>query len=219
MRIGILFCISSFIVLSCKWNYNNMIDVGRNASFREAKIVKTESEYRVHIEKNIDLLSAKEIGDFEFAIRYIPADLLALEEFEAMREPTSEDWDSLCNIYKSSQVILFSIKANRSQHEFLKQISSDYNEYQTNLHYYSFQIQKDIFLIEDGDTLVCDFIHMERTFDISPEIRMLLAFDASQQPTPTDKTILYDDTRLGLGPVKLTIAKQEIEQIPTLKLY
>lgn len=84
--------------------------------------------------------------------------------------------------------------------------------------YLSFAMQKDIKLVEGGDTLPCRLFHFERSYDLVPQRTFVLAFEQKKENITKDKTIILDLPFFKTGLIKLNYKTSDLESIPNLKL-
>lgn len=91
-------------------------------------------------------------------------------------------------------------------------------EQQKRLGYLSFGMQKDIHLIEEGDTLPCVVYHYEQSYDVKPERSFLVAFDQRVDSKDKTKTFILDSPVFGTGPMKIQIEASDLLNVPYLKI-
>lgn len=94
----------------------------------------------------------------------------------------------------------------------------DNAQQQERLHYLSFAMQKDIKLVEGGDTLACKLYHFERSYDVVAHRTFVLAFEAKEANKKKDKTLILELPYFKTGPIKLNYKTSDLEAIPTIKL-
>jgi hypothetical protein len=95
---------------------------------------------------------------------------------------------------------------------------ADNAQQQERLNYLSFAMQKDIKLIDGGDTLNCALYHFERSYDITPHRTFVLAFEQKAKNKEKDKTLILDLAYFKTGPIKLNFRSTDLVSIPNLKL-
>jgi hypothetical protein len=160
---------------------------------------------------------AKEIGNYKFTLQYKPV------EFEALlhlgdKPVARQQMDSLTAAIKEVQFFTFCINTPDKK-DPARAVSLNEADYNQRLNYLMFEMQKDFFLVDGKDTLSCLFYHYERNFDVSADNNILLGFERdTPQKEIADKTLIYDDKILDIGPVMLTVKSKNIKSIPTLKL-
>ncbi len=90
-------------------------------------------------------------------------------------------------------------------------------DYQNLVQYFSYDLQNDIQLVQSTDTIKCGLFHFESTYDVAPFNNFLTRFDTTKA-YEDDIEFIYDDKLFGIGPVKFTIQKKDLEKITNLKL-
>lgn len=175
-----------------------------------------QADYEEEVRNEHFLVSRKQIADYEFSFKYLPVDFRISQDYKGKLNARIRD--SVYADYNDAQYITFSIRSLKGNGEFIKQITSGYDQYDELVKYFSYQLQHDMKLIEGKDTLDCMFAHFERAYDAVPYIHFMLAFDKGKSDAPQDRTLLYNDHVLETGPVKLTILKKDFEHIPKLKV-
>src|SRR5690606_6843962 len=76
--------------------------------------------------------------------------------------------------------------------EYLKINLQEKEDYYHRLKYFSFDIQNDLSLVDGKDSSKCVFSHFERTYGITPYIKIVLAFDKNKEST-NDLFFVYHD--------------------------
>ena len=95
---------------------------------------------------------------------------------------------------------------------------ADKMQQQDRISYFSFAMQKDIKLIEAGDTLACQLFHFERSYDLAAHRSFVLAFEQRPEQKTKDKTLVLDLPFFRTGPIKINFKETDLESIPKLKL-
>lgn len=173
------------------------------------------NDYRSWVEnKENGLWVAKELGDFEFSILYKPTEYIALLELnpdsinEQKIEKSRKDLGDM-------QYFTLKIKAKHGNDLLKTGVENDL-QYFDRLNYLSAFMQEDIKLIEGSDTLPCKLFHMERNYGLAPYNNFVLGFAATKNEN--DKQVEIHDRVFGVGKVILKVSKEDIENIPQLKL-
>ena len=118
--------------------------------------------------------------------------------------------------YKGLQYFTFRI-STESRTELLKKNLTETNDYYGRIQYFSFDMQKDLKLIDGKDTLDCVLFHFERVYGIAPYATFVLGFPNSKQIN--DKTLFYDEKVFGAGRIYLTIRSKNIKRLPEVITY
>ena len=105
--------------------------------------------------------------------------------------------DAINNEVKEQSEIFqmqFSIGADTLSKELLKYAVGDEEEYQRRVSYYSFGMDKDIYLVVGSDTIPCATYQWERGFDASKKLVFQLVFSKKQwkQNVNSFQLVFYD---------------------------
>jgi len=162
---------------------------------------------------NNGLNVSKDIGDFQFQLQYKPYEYLAIRE---LRKTEIEAADLQAKVNKMEDLQYFTFQLGKQNgSDILKSNIGASGDYSKNIEYLSFGLQRDLKLVEGGDTLACVLHHFERSYGITPTAKIVLAFPATT--TPIAKTFIYDDSHFGFGTVKMAISEQALTNIPKIK--
>lgn len=170
--------------------------------------------------KDNGLQVEKKIGEVTFSALYKPYEYLAIME-TGKENLTSAKLKERIHAYEGLQYFTFKIEANNTQKELLKTGIHSEQDYYSRLEYFSFEMQKDFKLIEGTDTLDCVLYHFERIYGLAPVATVVLGFPLTKgdlQESKINKTIGYTDRVFGAGNVYMTIRKENLDQIPQVKL-
>ncbi len=114
--------------------------------------------------------------------------------------------------YAGTSTFLLEIKADKFHDELLKYQMQHMNDYYSRIEYYSFHFNRDVDLVVDGDTIPCKAHHYERTYGISPTIRIMALFpvDETKLSTAGNVTLMLYDRIYGSGIVKSKLDSEKI---------
>lgn len=162
------------------------------------------------------LFGVKVIEGLEYKIHYRPHEYITLK---SQLRDSSISADSMRNQLGDLQYFTFQMKNLNGSNSPLKCGLSSETEYYDRIGYLSFGVQNDIKLIENGDTLNCVLAVFERNFNVAPTNTLSLAFE-SKKPLElaVTKEFVFNDKVFGNGPIRIIIDKENIENIPELKL-
>jgi len=171
------------------------------------------------------LKQIKEITGVEFALQYEPINFKLLKKVKN-KSLSSEQYNNEINEMIGSQYFILRIKLTDSGEDLLKYEVANAEEYSERVQYFSFGIQNDFYLLEGADSLKCKLFHFERSYGISGNCTLLLGFDSNdelikqkesfKEKVIKDKILVYNDKVFGLGPIKYSIKKEDINNIPEL---
>lgn len=163
------------------------------------------------------LIQEKIIADYIISVQYKPLDFVTLIEY---RRQTGVllPFDSIRSQMDSLEHYTFKIKPKKGNKSLIKSGAGSSEEIFNRIEYLSFDVIKDFYIIENGDTIKCKIFHFERTYDLNPELTFLLGFQANANKSQiNDKTFIYEDKVFGLGKIKFLFPSEVIKNIPDIK--
>jgi hypothetical protein len=162
------------------------------------------------------LLRKKTIDELSFSAQYKPCSYIAcLESAKAdisdtiLRRKLSE--------LEGMEYIDLKIELEGGQGELLKHDLHSAKQYDERITYFSFGMQKDIFLVAGADTIPCGLYHFERAYDVTPYSVFLLGFATRPGSMKTDRTLVFHDNTFHKGIIKLNFSASDLSNIPKLK--
>jgi len=174
-------------------------------------------EYKEWYSENDNSLeSEKRIGEFIYKLKYLPVEAIILEAIKNNPEVTRDELLKIQEEQKDIQTFLFRIELDIKGADPMKYQLKDQIEYQKRVEYYSFIVKNDIFLVDGNDTLPCIIHHFERYYGSAPYLNLMVGFKGTSNCN--DKKLIYNDIVFNNGIIKLTINKEEIENIPELTI-
>lgn len=162
------------------------------------------------------LHKTKSFDDLQLSLQYKPAPLIAFQEARSY-ELTKEEIAAKCERKKGMQYFNFSIELTNGNGDVLAHRVNSDTEYQQRVNYYSFEMQQDLFLVQDGDTLPCKLFQFARNYSLAPRLDFAVAFDEGKSQK-ADQQFIWNDRVYGLGMVKMTITADALAQLPTPKV-
>ena len=166
--------------------------------------------------KDNGMYKNSQIQAFQIACMYKPIDWLSIRQIERSKL-SFEKFDSVKNELKGLQYFTLKI-SNEKNPELIAYQADDPATYQTNFNYYTGGMKNDICLVENNDTLPCILFHFERNYGASPVNIFDLAFKNNSSAFVSDKQLIVNGRYLGMGIVKFKFIKEDLIDIPTLKL-
>lgn len=154
----------------------------------------------------------KTIEDFTYTLQYKPLEYIALMELKK-NSITTDELKKTTDNYSELQYLTFRISTTGSG-ELLKKKLKNNEEYYHRIQYYSFEMQRDLKLIEGKDTLDCLLFHFERVYGLAPYATFVLGFPKSGNTN--NKTLLYDEKVFGTGKIYLTVQSKNYQKTPSL---
>ena len=167
----------------------------------------------------------KKIGELTFTSLYKPYEYLSLKELKSTKID-KKALEEKIQEYSGMQYFTFRISAEGQSQELLKLNVSTENEYASRIEYFSFNMQKDLKLIDGTDTLDCSLFHFERVYGLAPYATFVLGFPLTKEEQHTDllnketaykdKTLFYADQVFGSGSVYMTTKAESLNSLPEL---
>lgn len=163
----------------------------------------------------------KEVGAYEFSVQYKP-----LPYIVAMEEKTHTLEQKLLNTRITTlgnNFYYFNLKIKSITNTNLSPTGNGVlseAEYQQRLSYFTFEMQRDLYLIQKQDTLHCSLYQFVRNYDIAPFVEFALGFESIVPlDLNEDITFILDDKILGVGTLKFLFDQSSFQEIPTIKTY
>lgn len=167
------------------------------------------------IDEENGLTKKKKISDIDYKIAYLPAEQMAYMELK--NEPyTEEKFNSTLQNYKNMSYFNFRIELNSQSGEVLKYNLNSAQHYSERINYLAFGMQKDIFMIQNGDTLFSGLYHFERIYDLAPYATVMLAFDDKKFKKENEFSIVFNDHLFNKGYIKYNYKPNQIIDLPNL---
>ena len=162
------------------------------------------------------MFGIKTIENMEYRIHYKPHDYIALK---SLLDNDISEFDKKKEELGDLQYFTFQLKTVTGSNSPLKYNLQTENEYYDRIAYLSFGIQKDLKLIENGDTLNCVLAVFERNYNIAPVSTFSLAFETKLgQHEIHTKEFVFTDKVFKNGPIRIQIKEKDIKNIPELKI-
>lgn len=166
-------------------------------------------------EKENDLSKTKDISEMTYHLSYMPKECMAYMELQN-KSYSKEELQKALGYYNAMTYFNFRIELKEGQGELLKHDLSSPQQYNDRINYVSFEMQKDIFLVQGKDTLFPGLYHFERTFDVAPFTTVMLAFD-NEKFNPSDEfTVVYNDKLFNKGFIKYNYKPKQLIDLPNL---
>ncbi|MBN2786873.1 MAG: hypothetical protein JXQ69_00990 [Paludibacteraceae bacterium] len=204
MRINtpIILIILTLILFSCSTNRNSYI-----YPFEYLKWINTH---------NTKLSKDTIIGDYDFLFQYKPLNYLVLSDLNSINEVKSAMFDSVLQEYKGVQYYLLRIKP-LEQFADNKYLLNKETVFDKEIEYFAFHMKQDLKLVEANDTLPCMMFNYDRVYRNAPYYTFLLGFEQKEVAVLTDKTLLFNDKKIGVGLISIIISKDSLNQEPKIK--
>ncbi len=171
-----------------------------------------------------NLISEHKSDTFTYSIQYRPTAYLALME-SGSPEIQIEEFQELEKSLSGQEQFLFRVSLSNGESNWLESGTKNFNDFDEQINYLSFVMQKDFKLVKDQDTIDCSMFHFERDYGIRPFGTFLLGFyESTEKPVSvdsiTDKSlkVIFTDSAFEDEIVEFNFSSNDIKKIPTLKL-
>lgn len=165
--------------------------------------------------KENKLLKVKEISDINYQMSFTTKECLAYQELKD-EEYTKEKFAETTKHYEGMTYFNFKIEVEEGAGELLKYKLASPQQYNSRITYMSFEMQKDICLVQGKDTLYPGLYHFERIFSIAPYATVLMAFDNKKFNTDEEFTIVYNDRLFNKGLIKYNYSSKQLIDLPNI---
>jgi hypothetical protein len=164
------------------------------------------------------LLQSKAINEFEFTAQYKPLNFIVAQEErtnDLSKKVLSSRREELGTDYFYYN---FRIKNREGNLSPVGSGAHSEQEYQRRLGYFTFDMQKDLYLMYGNDTLPCSLFQFVRNYDIAPYVEFALGFKKDSKITINQDIIfVFEDRILGIGTTKILFDKQIFKNTPGIK--
>jgi hypothetical protein len=181
------------------------------------KKVLGKQELIKYVEDNKELSDVKEVGDIKVGIKYYPYQLLALQELdtETKAKPDKSKVKALEKKYGGQYY--FKLSFSRNNKEVIRELGS-FSRYSEMLQVFSFSMGSYInATTERKDTIALKDYAFEQTYGMSAANSVMVAFDRSEFKGAQDIDVNVGEFGLGVGILKFTFRKEDLENVPQLK--
>ena len=100
--------------------------------------------------------------------------------------------------------------------ELLKYNLSSPQQYEWRVKYASYDMQKDVVAVQDGNTIYPALYHFERVFEAAPRSTIMFAFDKKQLDKSKEFTVTFNDNLLDKGIINFNYKDDQLINIPNI---
>lgn len=169
------------------------------------------------INKNKGLVScSKEIEGIIFDVQYQPAEFMVLHEFKQHETINPELFRKRLAERKDMERYVINISLATKDYYILKYELKGPSDYSERINYYSFRVDKDLYLIREDDTVSCLIHHFERSYGVTPGITITAGFPAAERERITERTLVLQDRVFNRGRVNIKL--KDLHKIPSIRL-
>lgn len=164
------------------------------------------------------LFKEKDVQVVKVAAQYKPVEYVISNEMRT-NDIEKKDFDKRKKELEGLQYFDIQLSINQPNYDVTNYNVFNEQDKEKRLKYLSFGLQNDIHLVDGRDTLPCLLYHFERSYDVKPHRTFVVAFENKDNSSKNqDKTIVVDTPIFGIGPIKLKFRKEDLAQIPSIKL-
>jgi hypothetical protein len=146
---------------------------------------------------------------------YKPNQLIAEQEIKG-RNLKKSQIDSIKNYFHDFDYFL--LRLSRNKHEIENAYAQDPVKFIDVNNYLSFEIGKDVYLVNNEDTVrATDFIHT-RTFGSSPSSDILFAFKCESSDRSGEINFIFNDTKFDTGLNEFAYANSDLKSVSSINL-
>ncbi len=145
-----------------------------------------------------------------------PAEYHALME-AAGNDHAAEVYEKVLPEHEQSLQFDFRISALNYDTDILKD-TLDPRTYQDRITYFTTQAGQDFTFLINGDSVLTELFHFERTYNVIPYNNFLLGIGTGRAELRTDLILVYHDRQFGLGPVEFVVPKSLIKKTYSITL-
>ncbi len=213
---------ASLLIFSCKEkNGSTFSQHALNKNAEEIQLQHAETSMPLDkfaefiADKENELTKNKEISDINFQLSYMPKEYLAYLELKN-EDYNKEQFDEAVTHYKNMSYFNLRLHLVKGQGELLKYNLVSPQQYEARIKYMSFEMQKDVFLVQGNDTLYPGLFHFERIFEVAPYATVMLAFDNEKFKPEQEFTVVYNDKLFNKGYIKYNYKNNQLIDLPNI---
>jgi len=200
-----------FSLVSCEKQEAEEINL-KALKKEEPKVFRQPEKLIAYVDnEDNDFIKTKHIGEITYQAALRPVDYLLSKKRIQENNPSLRK-----EAFEDLQYFDLRIGVADFHQEFIKYNLASGDDYQQQVNYCSFNMQKDIKLIDGKDTLNCVLFHYERTFDVVPYGHFTLGFEPIKSALVNTKVLLFSDQLFKNGMIKFTFSPKLLVNEPTL---
>lgn len=161
------------------------------------------------------LNKVKVISEMRYNLSYIPAQAMAVLELRTEEHDFSK-FKTVSENYSLMSYFNFRIQIINGKGELLKHQLSSPAQYEARVKYFSFEMEKDICLVQGKDTIYPGLFQFERIFEVAPYATVIFAFDNKMFNKNEEFTIVYNDKVFEKGFIKFNYKNKQLINLPNI---
>ena len=164
------------------------------------------------------LFKEKSVQAINVAAQYKPIEYVIANEMRT-NDIQKKDFDKRKEELEGLQYFDIQLSINQPNYDITNYNVFNEQDKDERLKYLSFGLQNDIHLVDGHDTLSCLLYHFERSYDVKPHRTFVVAFENKEETKKQqDKIVVVDSPIFGTGPIKLKFRREDLGQLPSMKL-
>ncbi len=204
----------NFIVAIASFSALTIVALGGFVWLKPERKKLYSVDYLKAVQKDENLILEKKLGQVVYNCQYIPAEYNAIRylrpDMEKLRLKEAIDASNGFVYFK------FSIKSTDPSNPVLDPSVLDAITYNERIQYFNAFAQNNLKLIYDKDTLDCNQYLFENPFNLSTEVKLMIAFKIKENHPIEGMQLIYNDELFNSGFVKFYFESRELQQIPEL---
>lgn len=177
----------------------------------------SRKELTSYIDHNKRLCQSQEMAGVTVQIKYVPCELLVLQELNNVTKPSPEKVKQLESKYSGQYY--FRVNFSHDNKEVIRQLGS-FQEYSDMLQTFSFEMGKYINASDDrDDTLSLADYAFEQSFGMSKGNEILVAFKKEGFNNSEIINVNIGEFGLNIGDMRFGFRKKDIRRLPGLTEY
>lgn len=164
------------------------------------------------------LVKTKKVGELIAKVQYRPISYIISNEMRK-NDISKKEYEERAKQLEGMDYFSLTLDVEGNRNNVTNyNIGNDMSLQQDRLSYLSFGMQKDIYLMEDGELIPCELYHFERAYNLTSERTFMIGFPKKDTDETHSKTFVLDSPVFGTGPIKIHFEKKDFEKLPKLHI-
>lgn len=166
-------------------------------------------------DENNGLVKIKTITDLNYSISYMPSGSMAALELRTEKYDL-QSFLKVMDHYTDMSYFKLKIESPSHSGELLKYKLLSPHQYESRIKYLSFEMQNDIYIIQDNDTLRPGLYQYERAFEAAPYATIMMGFDNKKFNKEKQLTLCFNDRLFEKGYIKFNYLNGQMTHLPKI---
>lgn len=159
------------------------------------------------------LSKVKEISEVKYQLSFLPKEAMALLELKK-QSYTQKEFEEACSHYTDLTYFSLKLEIPDAHGEILKYNLSTASQYETRIRYLAFEMENDICIIQNGDSIKPALYHYERIYEVAPFAKTMVAFDNKKFDLSKEFTVVLNDRLFEKGYIKFNYKDGQLLNLP-----